>query len=245
MKKICIVGIGNMGGAIAEFLNGKYEIVECRKTDDPNEKMALCGTVIVAVKPQSFAEFAETVTIDLKDKLIISIMAGVTIENIRKKLGAVKIVRIFPNLPLKIGQALTIWKCGKDVSDEEKNFVQEILRNFGEEMEVGNEEDIAVLGALSACGPAYFAYIAEQIKKSALQHGYSQGDAEKIAMETFAGSANLMKRTGWTPEELRAKITSKGGTTEAAIGYMESKKIGEIFLEGIEAGIKRTKKLNG
>lgn len=234
-----------MGSAIAEFLNGKYEIIECKKADDPNDKMALCDAVIVAVKPQSFGEFAETVKIDLKDELIISIMAGVTIENIQKKLGSKKVVRTLPNLPLKIGQGFTVWKCSAEVDAGGKNFVRGILQNFGKEMEVAEEEQIVAIGAMSACGPAYFFYIAEQVKKSALNHGFSEEEAEMIARATFVGSANYLKNEGLPPEVLRAKVTSKGGSTEAAFKYLESRKFGEIFLEGIEAAIKRARELNG
>lgn len=248
-KKICIVGLGNMGKCIKDLLCGgdfvqRFEIVECLHGDDPNEKLKDCEIFVIAVKPQSFVDLAKAISIDLSGKMAISIMAGVPIANLQEKFKMKKVVRTFPNLPLKIGQSFTPWKASETLSKEDRGFVEEILRAFGEEMEVKEEDDIGVIGAMSACGPAYFAYIAEQMKKFAISKGFSDVEAEKIANVTFVGSAEFMKNEGISPEELRAKVTSKGGMTEAAFRAMEAEGFGEIFAEGIEAAIKRTKELS-
>lgn len=249
-KKICIVGLGNMGKCIKDLLCGsgfaaRFEIVECLHGDDPNEKLKDCEVFIIAVKPQSFGDLAGAISIDLSGKMAISIMAGVSIASLQEKLKMKKVVRTLPNLPLKIGQSFTPWKASDgQLSEEERSFVKELLRAFGEEMEVKNEEDIVTIGAMSGCGPAYFAYIAEQMKKFAISKGFSSEEAEKIANVTFFGSAEFMKNEGISPEELRAKVSSKGGSTEAAFRAMEAKGFGEIFKEGIEAAIKRTKELS-
>lgn len=248
-KKICIVGLGNMGKCIKDLLCGedfarRFEIVECLHGGDPDEKLGDCAAFIIAVKPQSFSDLAAAISIDLSDKVAISIMAGVSIAGLQEKLKMKKVVRTLPNLPLKIGQSFTPWKAALELSEGERNFVKELLRAFGVEMEVKEEEDIVIVGALSGCGPAYFAYIAEQIKKFAIAKGFTSEEAEKIANVTFVGSAEFMKNEGISPEELRAKVSSKGGSTEAAFRLMEAKSFGEIFHEGIEAAIKRTKELS-
>lgn len=248
-KKICIVGLGNMGKCIRDLLCGgdfaqRFEIVECLHGDNPNEKLKDCEVFVVAVKPQSFADFAAAVTIDLSGKMAISIMAGVSIAALQEKLKMKKVVRTLPNLPLKIGHSFTPWKASEELSKEDRGFLEEILRAFGEEMEVKEEDDIGVIGGMSACGPAYFAYIGEQMKKFAVSKGFSDVEAEKIATVTFFGSADFMRSEGLSPEELRAKVSSKGGSTEAAFKAMEENGFGEIFAEGIEAAIKRTKELS-
>ncbi|MBI4235179.1 pyrroline-5-carboxylate reductase [Candidatus Peregrinibacteria bacterium] len=237
-----------MGKCIKSLLGGgslgeRFSVVECEHTDDPNEKLKDCGIFILAVKPQSFVELAAKINIDLSDKLAISIMAGVSIASLQEKLKMKKVVRTLPNLALKIGKSFTPWVAADVLSLAERIFVKDLLRAFGDEMEVKGEDDIVAVGAMSGCGPAYFAYIAEQIKKSAISHGFSSEEAEKIANVTFVGSAEFLENEGISPEELRAKVASKGGSTEAAFRVMEGGGLGEIFLEGIEAAIKRTKEL--
>lgn len=246
MKRVCVVGLGNMGQAIFDILTevGRWEVFGCNHTDDPNEKLKDCDFFIIAIKPQSFADFAGSINVDLSDKVAISIMAGVSVENIQKKLGLQKVIRTIPNLPLKIGQALTVWIASPEVSAEEKSIAEEFFKAWGEEIEVAHEEDINVIGTISGSGPAYFAYLTEQIEKYVKDHGLSDTDAAKIARQTFFGSANYMVRENLSPEALRAKVTSKGGITQAAFEKLMSKDFGGIFLEGIEAALKRTRELN-
>lgn len=246
MQKICVIGLGNMGQAIFDILKAakKWEVFGCKHNDNPNEKLKNCDVMIVAVKPQSFADFAASINIDLSGKMVISIMAGVDVDNIQKKLKTQKVVRTIPNLPLKVGQALTVWIPSENVSGEEKLLAQEIFKTWGEEIEVAQEEDITIVGTITGSGPAYFAYLTEQIEKFIKDHGLSDKDALKIARQVFVGSANLMKKENLSPGELRAKVTSKGGITQAAFEKLMAKDFGGIFLEGIEAAIKRTRELN-
>lgn len=245
MKKICIVGLGNMGQAIFDILSSKklFEVFGCSHADDINEKLKSCDVFIIAVKPQNFNEFAESVSVDLSDKLAISIMAGINIAKIQENLGSKRVVRTLPNLALKIGRSMTVWKSSEEaVSDRE--LIAEILACFGEQMELKSEEAIGDVGSISGCGPAYFAFFTEQLIKAAKKCGLSDEAALKIAKATFVGTAELLDHEGWTPEELRAKITSKGGTTNAAITHLESAGFDKIFLEAIEAANRRTKELN-
>ena len=123
-------------------------------------------------------------------------------------------------------------------------IVQKILKSFGEETEVDSEEKIELIGAISGCGPAYFAFLTEIMESYALEHGLTEQQAKKIATTTFIGSANLLKKSGWPVAELRAKITSKGGVTNAAITHLQDKGFDMIFKEALDSAIKRTKELN-
>lgn len=244
MKKICIVGLGNMGSAIAGILKEFYEVVGCEKGDDPNESLKGCDTCILAVKPQSFSELAESISVDLKEMLVVSIMAGVTVENIEKKLGAQKIIRSLPNLPLKVRRAFTIWFANEGVTAEELESAKSMFRLFGEDLLVDSEEKIDLYGTVSGTAPAYYAYIAEQLSKAAENYGLSNEDAERIGRATMIGSALLLDQEGYGPEELRKRISSKGGITQAAVDYLNSKNFDKIFLEAIETAVLHNKKLN-
>ncbi len=240
MKKICIVGLGNMGQPLFEMLQGKYEVSSCGKEDDVNEKLADCEAFIIAIKPQNFEEWSKGITIDLSGKIAISIMAGVSIERMQNLLKMVQVVRTLPNLPLKVGAALTLWKAAEEVDGV---FVKELLSSFGDEIELKEESDIEKIGALCGCGPAYFAYLGEKMTKLAEEFGLSKEDADKIAKQTFVGTSALIQNTGWSLTELRERVTSKGGITEAAIKSFEENGFEEVFNKGIEAAIKRTKEL--
>lgn len=240
MKKICIVGLGNMGKAILEVLRSKnlYEIITCGRADNPNSKLKDCDAFIIAVKPQNFEEFCGGLNIDLSSKIAISIMAGVPIEKMETLLGMKKIVRTFPNLPIKVGQSLTLWK-GSGI-DEDKLFIKEVLAAFGDQIELKEESEIETIGALCGCGPAYFAYLGEKMANLAEEFGLSKEDADKVAQQTFVGTGELIKASGWSLTSLRERVTSKGGVTEAAINAFEENNFEEVFKKGIEAAIKRT-----
>lgn len=243
--KTCVIGLGNMGSAVLSILAANFEVDGCRHTDDVNEKLEDCEAFIIAVKPQGFDELVDSVKVDLSNKLAISIMAGVTLEKLVSKLGTEKVVRTIPNLALKVGRSLTPWIAAQALDSEEMNFVRDVLQAFGEELELKVEEDINTIGAISGCGPAYFAFLTEQCEKAAMKYGFTPEQSRKIAETTFLGSAELLKQEGWSAEELRARITSKGGSTNAAITHLEARQFDQIFLEGIEAAVKRTRELNG
>lgn len=235
-----------MGKAILTALSGSElcEVFGCEKEDDINKKLSEADVFIIAVKPQNFEEMAAEINIDLSDKLAISIMAGVTIEKMQDELGMKKVVRTLPNLPLKIGKAVTCWKASEELSADEKDLVSQMMESFGVSIELEDESKIAAIGSLSGCGPAFFAYLCEQIKNIAMEYGLSNENAEKLAAMTFVGSGELLEVDGLSAEELRARISSKGGITEAAIKKMQSEGFDEMFKAGIDAAIERSKELN-
>ncbi len=243
MKKICIVGLGNMGQPLFEMLKVKFEVSTCTREDDINKKLENCEAFIIAVKPQNFGELAANIRIDLSEKMAISIMAGISIAKLQELLKMKKVVRTLPNLPVKVGEALTIWKASEEFCDRE--FLQDLLWCVGDEIELKDEEDIEKIGAICGCGPAYFAYLGEKMAKLSLEFGLSEKDANKIAKQNLIGTSELVKDSGWSLTELRERVTSKGGVTAAAIKSFEENGFEEVFNKGIEAAIKRTKELNG
>lgn len=246
MKKLCIIGLGNMGKAISDILCEKnlFELSACEHSDDINEKLLGCDIFVIAVKPQNFEEMAENIKIDLSNKLGISIMAGVSIARMQDLLGTKKIVRTLPNLALKLGESLTIWKASAEVEAEGLAEVRALLKALGDELELKDERDIVNFGALCGCGPAYFAYLGEKMALMAKKFGLSEEEANKLADKTLIGTSELIKESGWSLTELRKRVSSKGGVTEAAINKFEEGGFEEVFEKGIEAAIKRTDELN-
>jgi pyrroline-5-carboxylate reductase len=164
------------------------------------------------------------------------------LDRIQKNLNLEKVVRVMPNLALQVGAALSGWFASSAVSDEEKDFVKDLLKSFGDEIEVDDENKIDAITALSGSGPAYFYYLAEIIKKAAIKYGFSESQATTIASATFKGSAKLLDK-GESAADLKQRVTSKGGTTEAALNYMAENDLEDIFLKAIEKARKRAEEL--
>lgn len=246
MKTICIIGLGNMGKAIFDSLtlNKEFSVIGCDRGDDINSKIEKSDIFIIAVKPQDFDELSKEITADLSHKLAISIMAGVGIKRMQNTLKMEEIVRVMPNLPLKVGKALSGWFCSKEVAKDEKEIVKKILCSFGEEIEVLEEEKIDAITALSGSGPAYFFYLTELMAEAAKEYGFSEEEAEKIAKNTFFGSAVIAEKSNDSIKTLREKVTSKGGTTEAALKHLIENKFDKTFKEAIRAAYNRAKELN-
>jgi len=246
MKSLLVIGLGNMGSAIFEMLskNKNVKVLGCEKEDDINKKLALVDSFIIAIKPQDFEDLCKSIKIDLSKKLVISIMAGISTDRIRRGLKAKKIVRVMPNLALKTGKSLSGWFANKEVSNDDKKFIKAMLEVFGEEVEVNKEDKINMITSLSGSGPAYFYRLTEIIKNKAKKMGFSEGEARKIADTTFLGAASVLEKTGLDSEELRRKVTSKKGTTEAALNSMKKSGLEKIINKGIDKAYKRAKELN-
>lgn len=236
-----------MGSAIFGLLaaTGKYNVWGCVSEDDANIKLKDADIFVIAVKPQNFKDLAEGITAKLEDKIALSIMAGVTIENLKRALKMRKVVRTLPNLALKIGQSMTEWKCSEEVVAEEKTDVKNILQLFGKEIEVDNEGDINAMGIISGCGPAFFAYMAEIVAKAGSENGIDEKVANSIALQTLIGAAKYLEAENLEAIELREKVTSKGGITHAAVAHLQKNKFTEIFKEAFDKAIARSRELNG
>ena len=235
-----------MGKAIFDILKAdrKLKVTGCDRGDNPNKFLKECEVFVIAVKPQDFEQLASSVKADLTGKLAISIMAGVSMNRIAGKLKVKKIVRVMPNLALRIRKSVSGWIANENVSGLEKKFAKKILKKFGEEVEADQESKINVITALSGSGPAYFFKLTETLAKIAKRYGFSQKDAEKIADGTLVGAANLLKQSKESAESLREKVTSKGGTTEAAIKSMDSNNLDKIVMEAVESARRRADELN-
>ncbi len=258
--RIGIIGLGNMG---ATFYKGLSEVFPkealfiCDKdeqkfidlkatnfTTDPKELADQAGIVILAVKPQAFDDLMKELDDGLKDKLVVSIMAGVGVKKLKEKTGSNRIIRAMPNLPAQVGKSVTGWIATKDVTSEEKERISQIFSTIGTSFEVDDESKIDKVTAISGCGPAYFFYLIELLSKKAEALGFSAEVAKKMAESTFLGSAKLLEGGDKSAKEWKEAVTSKGGATEAALMYMKESDFEKIFSDAVDAAHKRCLDLN-
>lgn len=199
--------------------------------------------VIIAVKPQDIKVLLVELKGFLKDQLVVSIAAGITLGQLAASLGSSKLVRAMPNTPALVKEAITGWVSLKGLSDNDKNSVRMVLKSFGEEIEFQNEEVLDAVTALSGSGPGYMFYILRNMVEAGMSLGLSQNDAKKMAIQTMKGSSMLAADSIDDLFTLQQKVTSKGGTTEAAISFFEKEGFGEILKDGIVKAFERAREL--
>ncbi|OIP94964.1 pyrroline-5-carboxylate reductase [Candidatus Wirthbacteria bacterium CG2_30_54_11] len=256
--RIGIIGVGNMGSAIARALlehkdHAPARVILCESSlerlepfrsypavhiaYDLRDALLEADVVIVAVKPQEIKSLLNAIPEVSSSKLWLSIAAGVSIDSYRTLLRAsdLKIVRAMPNTPAMVGQGMTGWTASASVTAEEKELIRAILSCFGCEIEVPSESEIDMVTAISGSGPAYFFHLVELLAKSGTELGLSMEESTMLATETFIGAAALLRSTGKTAEELRLQVTSRGGTTHAAITSFTEQHLGEIISQGVKA----------
>lgn len=239
---ICILGNGKMGSAIARALQSSYSVTLCGKEDDQSQAIAQADMVIFAVKPQDFEDCVIPIKDLLTDKMILSIMAGINMDKLEEKTGSLKIIRSMPNLPLQVGLGVTGWLANPEVENHEE--IDRLMQHFGTSIELEEEDEIDAITALSGSGPAYFFYLCELLQENAEELGFSEEDARDIAEKTFLGAAELLKQNKLSAKEWREAVTSKGGTTHAAIDWLQTMQWDEDFQRAIDAAHLRSKELN-
>jgi len=248
--KIAIIGAGNMGQAIAQGLLSKKIVSQNQlvltnsKTGSNREAVKKADVIIFAIKPQIAFSILEEIKDIVENQLLISIMAGISIESMQKILGKeVAIVRVMPNLAAQIGQSMSVWVKSKEVTDSHGTIVQIILETIGVQMELKNEKQIDMATAISGSGPAYFFYLTELIEKEAIDLGFSQREAKMLTTQTLFGSSVILQNSQYSAEALRHMVTSKGGTTEAAIKIFQEAGLQDIVEKGIRAAFKRAREI--
>jgi pyrroline-5-carboxylate reductase len=199
--------------------------------------------VVWAVKPQSFEEAAATVSVHTQGALHLSVMAGITSQKMATLLGSERIVRAMPNTPALIGRGIAGLYARQAVSADDRTSIEQIMATTGEYLWLQQENMLDAVTALSGSGPAYVFYFVEAMIRAGQEMGLPTEQARQLAQSTFAGAAELLKQSSESPHELRARVTSKGGTTYAAITSMEQSRIAEHFESALLAAQQRAAEL--
>lgn len=242
-RKIAVIGYGVMGEAIISGLIKKGGIQPQNiTTSGPREERrndlsrqygvhavkdnlaAIAGSevIILAVKPQKI----QSVIKGLKGKIpaaavVISIVAGVSIELLSKTLGHQAIVRAMPNTPARIGEGITVWTGSQHVSKDQKEVARQSLQCLGIELFVEEESYLDMATALSGTGPAYVFLFMEALIDSGVHMGFPRRIAEELVVQTLLGSVEYYKSISEHPAAMRNQVTSPGGTSAEALYYLE------------------------
>jgi pyrroline-5-carboxylate reductase len=170
-------------------------------------------------------------------------MAGIRSEAIARATGAERVVRSMPNTPALIGEGIAGLYARSAVSADDKTQVEAVLAPTGRTLWVDREEDLDAVTALSGSGPAYVFYFVEAMMQAAVDMGLSADQGKQLALATFAGATSLAQASTEAPEVLRERVTSKGGTTYAALMSLESSGVKAAFIKALRAAQQRAREL--
>jgi len=205
--------------------------------------LADADVVVWAVKPQAFRDAAAPVREHASRALHLSVAAGIRSDSIAQWLGTQRVVRAMPNTPALVGQGMT-GLFGRDaVTAHDRAAVQGVLGSTGELMWMDTEEQLDAVTALSGSGPAYVFYFLEAMREAGTAMGLSAEQATRLAVGTFRGGAALAAASSDPPEVLRERVTSKGGTTHAALTAMEAAGMKASFVKALQAARARAVEL--
>jgi pyrroline-5-carboxylate reductase len=199
--------------------------------------------VVWAVKPQTFKEAATAAGPHLLGALHLSVAAGITSDSMANWLQTQRIVRAMPNTPALVGLGMTGLMARAAVSDDDKAVVERVVRTTGELVWVNVESDLDAVTALSGSGPAYVFYFLEAMRDAGAKMGLAPEVAQQLAIGTFIGAATLAQRSTDPLQTLRERVTSKGGTTYAAITSMEDSGMKQRFIAAMQAAEQRAAEL--
>jgi pyrroline-5-carboxylate reductase len=211
-----------------------------RVTTAPDAASDKADTLVLAVKPQDARAALASVASSIHGKLVISIAAGVRLVALSRWLGGHRqLVRCMPNTPALVGAGIAGLYALPEVSAPERERAEQILAAVGEVVWLRDEELLDTVTAVSGSGPAYVFWLIEQLAAFAEQAGIAKADALKLAKHTVLGSAQLAAQSAEPPAQLRANVTSKGGTTEAALAVFANEALAERFARALGAATRR------
>ena len=260
--KLAIIGGGNMAESIiAGVLGtgllvpeailvtnrsvGKLERLQARwgvRISYDNAHAAHWGnTILLAVKPVDMRAALASLHGAIDGKLIISVAAGVGIAQVQRWLGdaAHPVVRVMPNTPAQVGEAMSAWVASAAVTPAQCAQVRRLLGALGREIAMTEEEALDQVTAVSGSGPAYLFYLAETLIASARAIGLSEDESRELVLQTIWGAAKMLRQGSASPGAMRQAVTSKGGTTEAALAEFARGDLSGVITRGVQAAYLR------
>lgn len=263
--KILIIGGGNMGLTYAQsflraHITSEQDMMILEKSTEkaaelaqkqvgsiygsPEHCLAQADLIILAVKPQDTQALFATLRpyVDAQ-QVFLSIMAGIKISVIQESLGVTKVIRAMPNLPAQIGMGMTAYTSSEEVTRIELVMVQNLLNTTGKAIYVENESAIDAATAISGSGPAYVFYFMDAMMQAARQMGFSESESELLVSQTFRGAVELHNKNDFSCSEWIARVSSRGGTTEAAMNSFYHNNLHDDIIAGAMAALHRAEEL--
>lgn len=263
--KVLVIGAGNMGLTYAEGMASSPllsrhklmifdvdpdKIIALKERgifkvyEDLKECVPKADVVFIGVKPYHSEELFQNIKDMINDQqLIVSLMAGVTIETIQEQLGVKKVVRTMPNLPAQVGKGVTSYTESKEVSRVELLMIRNLLDTTGESIRVKNQNFIDASTGISGSGPAYVFYFMQSMMEAALKMGFSEKESKLLVSNTFEGAVELFNRNDISPNLWMERVASKGGTTRAALDSMDDNNVKELIKDAAYAAFDRAVEL--
>ena len=235
------VGVGDVSTERRRYLKNQYgvEVTESNKEAAKNKDV-----IVLAVKPQNLSTVMTELNGCIKStQLVLSIIAGASINTLRQGLGHSRVVRAMPNTPAQVGAGISVWTATAEVTAEQRGWARAILGAMGREIYFDDEKYLDMATAVSGSGPAYFFLLAESLIDAAVHIGLPQNEAEELVLQTMLGSAHLMQKSDKPPAELRRNVTSPGGTTDRALQVFEEGGFTKLVKEAVRAAYNRAREL--
>ncbi len=266
VQKIGFIGGGNMAEALIKGLlaNGfaaerimASEPIEIRRehlaeefgiqvTTDNLALMDACEIIVLAIKPQIVHEVLDEIAGAYSDdKLVVSILAGISTGTIEKHFqGAPRVVRVMPNTPALVGEGVSAICRGHHSSQEDLELVTQLLQGVGK-VQVIDERQMDAATGLSGSGPAYIYTVIEALADGGVREGLRRDVAHALAVQTVVGAALMVRETGEHPAILRDQVCSPGGTAITGVSILEKKGLRTTLMEAVSAAAGRSRELGG
>lgn len=266
--KLGFIGAGNMAEAITraamehDVLDASQlfaaDIVDARRqvfadlgvavTDDAAQLILQCEQIMLAIKPQQAATLAPLLAehLDCGQQVLISIMAGISTAKLAslmdKKPQQMRIIRVMPNTPLMVGLGMSGLAMGEGCQATDEALAMQLFAAGQSEAILVEESQLDAITAISGSGPAYLFYLAEAMQQAAAVMGLDE-HKRLLVDQTLVGAGALLQQSADTAAQLRQKVMSPGGTTEAAIGHMEERQVRESIVNALKAAEQRSREL--
>jgi pyrroline-5-carboxylate reductase len=266
-NKLAFIGSGNMATALinglladgypANSITASDQLAEKREnlagsgihtTNDNCDAVTGADVIVLAVKPQILQAVCQEIQPAVKQSraLVISIAAGITESSLANWLGKdTAIVRTMPNTPAMLQSGATVLHANANTTREQKDIAESILRAVGITQWLDSEKQIDAATALSGSGPAYYFLFMEAMTRAGIEMGLSEETAHLLTLQTALGAARMAMESNDQPEDLRKKVTSPGGTTEAAINYLQNQDFEKLVSQAMQAARNRSEELSG
>ncbi|GGX24360.1 pyrroline-5-carboxylate reductase [Undibacterium macrobrachii] len=265
--RIAFIGGGNMAGALISGLVKKlaastqihvidlnpeslqnlvtgYGVSTSLGMEQADSHLRGADLIVLAVKPQQLHTVAASLSPYIQSQIVLSVAAGIRAADLSRWLGGYqKIVRAMPNTPAMIGLGMSGLYAMDAVSESERNVAQNIMQAVGDTLWVEQEAMIDAVTAVSGSGPAYVFYFIEAMQEAAQQLGFDAAQARQLALATFQGAAQLAQQSDESVSILRERVTSKGGTTYAALCSMDASEVKPAIHQAVLAAAQRGKEL--
>ena len=264
--KIAVIGFGNIAKAIITPLleknlispediyclvnskesveiikkNFKYDVNIFQADSKESNLIWDCQVKLLSVKPQQLKEISELDNHKKNENLLVSILAGVSLDKLIQKFPNHRCVRVVTNIPITVGKGLTGIAWGEDISEDQKQFTKKLFKNSSKIYEF-TEDYLDTFLALTSSGPAIIALIIEALSDGGLSGGLQKKLSEELVMEMILGTITLIKQNNLSTADLRNMVTSPGGTTISALRVLEKKNLRSALIESIVSASNRSK----